>query len=85
MNWDRPLSRPIRTRGGVRSRLLTLGDAIDMIDEDLSEAVRSQPHWQLTRIKLIEAAEKGADEFSDDATAQLMVALSTEGQLEHIR
>jgi hypothetical protein len=85
MNWDRPLSRPIRTRGGVRSILLTLGDAIDMIDEDLSEAVRSQPHWQLTRLKLIEAAEKGADEDSDDATAQLMVALSTEGQLEHIR
>jgi len=85
MNWDRPLSRPIRTRGGVRSKLITLGDALDLIDEDLSEAVRSQPHWQLTRIKLIEAAEKEADGDIDEVTAQLMVALSAEGQLEHIR
>ena len=85
MDWDRHLSRPVRTKSSLRAELNTLGDALDMIDEDLPELLRGRPHWQQTRHRLIQAAETGSREDIQEATAQLMVALNVDGQLSPSR
>jgi hypothetical protein len=86
VDWDIRLTRPVRTGSGdLRPELSTLGDALDMIDEDLSDLVRGKPHWQQARLKLIAAAQSGAQADIDDATAEVMVALSIEGKLEALR
>ena len=86
MDFDKNLSRPVRTSGGgLRSEPKTLGDALDMIDEDLSEFRRGRPHWQHARHRLIQTAETGSREDIQEATAQLMVALSVDGELSQGR
>ena len=57
MDWERHLSRRIRTSTDLRSELSSLGEALDMIDEDLPQHLREKPHWQLARERLIRAAE----------------------------
>jgi hypothetical protein len=43
MNWDIQLARPLRThRCGLPAIIRTLGDAIDLIDDDLPETLRFQ-------------------------------------------
>jgi len=44
MNWEIHLARPLRThRCGLPEVVRTLGDAIDLIDEDLPETLRFRP------------------------------------------
>jgi hypothetical protein len=44
MNWELQLSRPVRTRHcGLPEIIRTLGDAVDMIDENLPESLRVSP------------------------------------------
>ena len=82
MEWDKPLSRRIRTRSVcLRAELNALGDALDMIDEDLPEVLRGRHYWQEARQRLIRAAETGIREDVQEATAQVMVALSLDGHL----
>jgi hypothetical protein len=83
VNWDKLLIREIRTAGGtLRTELNTLGAALDMIDEELSEEVRQRPHWVKARNHLITAAQTGSPSDINAATSQLVIALSIDGMLE---
>lgn len=79
MDWERHLSRRIRTSTDLRSELSSLGEALDMIDEDLPQHLREKPHWQLARERLIRAAESVREDDIQEATLQVMVALSVDG------
>ena len=80
MDWERHLSRRIRTSTDeLRSELSSLGEALDMIDEDLPQHLREKPHWQLARERLIRAAESVSEDDIQEATLQVMVALSVDG------
>ena len=79
MDWNAPLSRLVRTSTHqLRSELSSLGEALDMIDEDLPEHLRERPHWQLARERLIRAAESVSQDDIQEATLQVMVALSVD-------
>ena len=79
MDWERHLSRRIRTSTDLRSELSSLGEALDMIDEDLPQHLREKPHWQLARERLIRAAESVREDDIQEATLQVMIALSVDG------
>ena len=83
MDFDKPLSRYVRTTGaGLRPEPKTLGDALDMIDEEVPDSIRKRPHWRKARNQIIEAAETGSQADIYEATAQLTIALSVEGWFE---
>jgi hypothetical protein len=58
MNWEIQLARPLRThRCRLPTLIRTLGDAIDLIDEDLPEMLRFRPAWREVKEMLVIAAE----------------------------
>jgi hypothetical protein len=82
MNWELQLARPVHThRSGLPEVLRTLGDAVDMIDEQLPEPLRRRPVWQQVKDKLVTAAEKRTAQDVETATAMLERALQGEGGL----
>jgi hypothetical protein len=84
MNWDQPLSRSLGSKSAKNgAELNTLGEALDMIDEDLPEFLRGRAHWQQARHWLIQAAETGKHEDIQEATAQVFVAFSVDGRLAY--
>jgi len=84
MNFDKPLSRPVRTSGsgGLRIEPKTLGDALDMIDEEVPDILRERPHWRRARNQIIDAAETGSQADIYEATVQLSIALYFEGWVD---
>ena len=82
MNWEIQLTRRVRThRCGLPEIVCTLGDAIDLIDDDLPEALRFRPAWRNVKEKLITAAETRSGRAVEDATTLLEHALQEEGWL----
>jgi hypothetical protein len=82
MNWELQLARPVHTRhSGLPDVLRTLGDAVDMIDEQLPEPLRRRPVWQQVKDKLVTAAEKRTAQDVEAATALLERALEGESGL----
>jgi len=82
MNWDLQLARPVHTRhSGLPEVLRTLGDAADMIDEQLPENLRLRPVWQQVKDMLVTAAEMRTAQDVETATALLERALASEGSL----
>jgi hypothetical protein len=82
MNWEIQLTRPLRThRCGLPEIVRTLGDAIDLIDDDLPETLRFQPAWRQVKEVLITAAETKSGRAVEDATILLERALKHEGWL----
>jgi hypothetical protein len=82
MNWELQLARPVRTRhSGLPEVLRTLGDAADMIDEQLPESLRLRPVWQQVKDMLVTAAEMRTAQDVETATALLERALADEGSL----
>ena len=83
MNWEIQLARPLRThRCGLRQLVRTLGEAIDLIDEDLPEALRSRPAWRKVKEMLIAAAETRTGLAVETATTMLEHVLDEEGWLD---
>ena len=83
MNWEIQLARPLRThRCGLPALIRTLGDAIDLIDEDLPETLRSQPAWREVKDMLVTAAELRTGVAVNVATTMLERVLEAEGWLE---
>jgi hypothetical protein len=83
MNWEIQLARPLRTHHcGLPPLIRTLGDAIDLIDEDLPEALRSQPAWREVKEMLITAAETRTGRAVETATTMLERVLDAEGWLD---
>ncbi len=84
MNWEIQLARPLRThRCGLPEIVRTLGDAIDLIDEDLPEPLRFQPAWRELKEMLVTAAETRTSRAVENATTLLEHVLEDEGWLEH--
>jgi len=82
MHFEKHLSHAIRTNGGaLRPEADNLGDALDMIDEDVPDSFRERPHWRQARNQIIEAAETGSQADIYEATARLVTALQIEGWL----
>jgi hypothetical protein len=82
MNWDIQLSRPLRThRCGLPAVVRTLGDALDLIDEDLPETLRFRPAWRIVKEMLVTAAETRTGQDVEEATILLEHALAREGWL----
>ena len=82
MNWEIQLIRPLRThRCGLPEIVQTLGDAIDLIDDDLPETLRFRPAWRQVKEKLVTAAEIKTGRAVEDATTFLERALQEEGWL----
>ncbi len=82
MNWEIQLARPLRTqRCGLPEVVRTLGDALDLIDEDLPETLRFRPAWREVKEMLITAAETRTSRAVEDATTLLEHALKDEGWL----
>jgi hypothetical protein len=82
MNWKIQLTRPVRThRCGLPEIVCTLGDAIDLIDDDLPETLRFRPAWRHVKEMLITAAETRSGRAVEDATTLLEHALQDEGWL----
>jgi hypothetical protein len=72
MNWEIQLARPLRThRCGLPEIVRTLGDAIDLIDEDLPETLRFQPAWRELKEMLVTAAETRTSRAVENATTLL--------------
>jgi hypothetical protein len=82
LKWLTPLSFVVETTGNLRSPLVTLGDAGAMIADDLPDDYQSRPHWAEAAELLMKAAATGADLDVDNATQQLILALSDEGWLK---
>ena len=83
MNWELRLTRPVRThRSDLPEIIRTLGDAVDMIDEHLPEALRIRPVWQQVKDMLVTAAETRTAQDVETATALLERALEEEGWLQ---
>jgi hypothetical protein len=79
-NWELQLTRPVRTRrSGLPEIIRTLGDAVGMIDEHLSESLRISPVWQHVKDMLVTAAETRKGHDVETATALLERALVDEG------
>jgi hypothetical protein len=84
MNWEIQLTRPLRThRCGLPAIVRTLGDAVDLIDEDLPETLRFRSTWRQVKEMLVAAAETRASRAVEDATTLLEHILEDEGWLEH--
>ena len=84
MNWEIQLSRPLRThRCGLPEVVRTLGDAIDLIDENLPEALGFRPAWIEVKEMLIAAAETRTSRAVENATTLLEHVLEDEGWLGH--
>jgi hypothetical protein len=82
MNWDIQLIRPVRThRCGLPEIIRTLGDAIDLIDDELPETLRFRPAWRHLKEMLVTAAETKNGRAVEDATNLLERALQNEGWL----
>jgi hypothetical protein len=82
MNWDVQLARPLRThRCGLPEVIRTLGDALDLIDEDLPETLRFRPTWREVKDVLVTAAETRTGRAVELATNLLEHALAHEGWL----
>ncbi len=82
MNWEIQLARPLRThRCGLPAVVRTLGDAIDLIDEDLPETLRFRPAWREVKEMLVTAAELRTGVAVEVATTLLERVLHAEGWL----
>jgi hypothetical protein len=82
MNWDIQLARPLRThRCGLPEVIRTLGDALDLIDEDLPETLRFRSTWREVKEMLVTAAETRTSRTVEQATTLLECALADEGWL----
>jgi hypothetical protein len=82
MNWDIQLARPLRThRCGLPEVIRTLGDALDLIDEDLPETLRFRSTWREVKEMLVTAAETRTSRTVEQATTLLERALADEGWL----
>jgi hypothetical protein len=83
MNWELQLARPLRThRCGLPAVIRTLGDALDLIDEDLPETLRFRPAWREVKEMLVTAAETRTGQAVEQATTLLEHALADEGWLD---
>ena len=72
MNWEIQLARPLRTHHCRLPEVIrTLGDALDLIDEDLPETLRFRPAWREVKEKLVTAAETRTGLAVAQATALL--------------
>ena len=60
----------------------TLGDAIDLIDEDLPETLRFRPAWRQVKEMLVTAAEMRTSLAVESATTLLEHVLEHEGWLD---
>jgi len=77
------LARPLRThRRGLPVLIRTLGDAIDLIDEDLPETLRFQPAWREVKDMLVTATELRTGVAVNVATTLLERVLDDEGWLD---
>jgi len=82
MNWEIQLVRPVRTHRSLLPEIIrTLGEAVDMIDENLPESLRVRPDWRAVKDKLVTAAEMRTGRAVEAATALLETALEGEGWL----
>jgi hypothetical protein len=82
MNWDIQLARTVHThRSSLPETIRTLGEAVDMIDEDLPESLRVSSGWQAVKGMLVTAAETRTGRAVEAATASLEKALENEGWL----
>src|SRR6266516_2610986 len=68
---------PLRTAGSCSQ----LGDAIDLIDEDLPETLRFRPAWREVKEMLVTAAELRTGVAVEVATTLLERVLHAEGWL----
>jgi hypothetical protein len=83
MNWEIQLTRPLRThRSGMPVLVRTLGDAIDLIDEDVPETLRFRPAWREVKDMLVTAAELRTAVAVEVATTVLERVLDAEGWLD---
>jgi len=83
MNWEIQLARPLRThRCGLPEVVRTLGDAIDLIDEDLPETLRFRPAWRQVKEMLVTAAEMRTSLAVESATTLLEHVLEHEDWLD---
>ncbi len=83
MNWEIQLARPLRThRCGLPAIVRTLGDAVDLIDEDLPETLRFRPAWREVKEMLVAAAETRTGRAVETATTLLERVLEDEGWLD---
>ncbi len=83
MNWEIQLKRPLRTqRCGLPETVRTLGDAVDLIDEELPETLRFRPAWREVKEMLVTAAETRTGLAVEAATTLLERVLQDEGWLE---
>ncbi len=83
MNWEIQLTRPLRThRCGLPEIVRTLGDAIDLIDEDLPETLRFRPAWRKVKEMLVTAAETRTGVAVATAKTLLEHVLEDEGWLD---
>jgi hypothetical protein len=82
LNWELQLARPLRTHHcGLPEVVRTLGDALDLIDEDLPETLRFRPAWREVKEMLDMAAETRTGQAVERATTLLEHALADEGWL----
>jgi hypothetical protein len=82
LNWEIQLARALRTRRcGLPAIVRTLGDAVDLIDEDLPETLRFRPAWREVKEMLVTAAETRTGRAIENATTLLERVLEGEGWL----
>lgn len=67
---------------GVRSRLKTVEQSIDMIERELSPELARLPRWTFARALLVEAQRSGKSRDLNAAFRQLKQALSNEKWLD---
>ena len=83
MNWEIQLARPLRThRCGLPETVRTLGEAVDLIDEDLPETLRFRPAWREVKELLVTAAETRTSRAVENAMTLLEHVLENEGWLD---
>jgi hypothetical protein len=83
MNWEVQLAWPLRThRCGLPPIVRTLGEAVDLIDEDLPETLRFRPAWREVKERLVTAAGTRSGRAVEDATRLLQRVLDDEGWLD---
>jgi hypothetical protein len=77
------LPAEVRIRApGVRSRLKTVEQSIDMIDRELSPELARLPRWTFARALLVEAERSRKSRDLNAAFRQLKQALSNEKWLD---
>jgi hypothetical protein len=75
--------KAIRTRGkGLRAIIRTVDEAIRLIDNELSQELRSLTRWTFARALLLEAERSRKKRDLLAAVRQLQQALANEGWLE---